>query len=55
MRDRFVFDSKENILFINFADLRIESREQVDEFARMVREAVEEHCSSEWNASGVGG
>ncbi|MCU1264879.1 MAG: multi-sensor hybrid histidine kinase [Acidobacteria bacterium] len=42
MRDRFVLDRKENILFINFADLRIESREQVDEFAGMVREAVEE-------------
>src|SRR6266850_3178622 len=41
MRDRFVLDRKENILFINFADLRIESREQVDEFARLVREAVE--------------
>ena len=42
MRDRFVLDRNENILFINFADLRIESREQVDEFARIVREAVEE-------------
>lgn len=41
MRDRFVLDRKENILFINFADLRIENREQVDEFARLVREAVE--------------
>lgn len=41
MRDRFILDKQENILFINFADLRIESREQVDELARLVREAVE--------------
>lgn len=41
MRDRFVLDEDENILFINFADLRIESREQVDELARLVGEAVE--------------
>ncbi|HXG94671.1 MAG TPA: ATP-binding protein [Blastocatellia bacterium] len=39
MQNRFILDRKENILFINFADLRIESREQVDEFARIVREA----------------
>src|SRR6266850_5349199 len=41
MRDRFILDKQENILFINFADLRIESREQVDELARLVSEAVE--------------
>lgn len=41
MRERFVLDRKENILFINFAGLRIESREQVDEMADLVREAVE--------------
>lgn len=41
LRDRFVLDQKENILFIDFAALRIESREQVDELARLVREAVE--------------
>src|SRR5215216_4598611 len=41
MRDRFVLDRKENILFINFAGVRIESREQVDEFAGLVREAYE--------------
>ncbi|MDX6710329.1 MAG: hypothetical protein QOH96_1345 [Blastocatellia bacterium] len=41
MRDRFVLDEKENILFINFAGLRIETRDQVDELARLVREAVE--------------
>jgi PAS domain S-box-containing protein len=41
MRDRFVLDRKENILFINFAGVRIESREQVDEFASLVRAAYE--------------
>jgi PAS domain S-box-containing protein len=41
MRERFVLDRKENILFINFAGVRIESREQVDEFASLVREAYE--------------
>ncbi|HEY6187862.1 MAG TPA: ATP-binding protein [Pyrinomonadaceae bacterium] len=41
MRERFVLDRKENILFINFAGLKIESREQVDEMASLVREAVE--------------
>src|SRR5215210_1551318 len=41
MRDRFVLDRKENILFINFAGMRIESREQVDEFASLVRGAYE--------------
>jgi PAS domain S-box-containing protein len=43
MRERFVLDRKENILFINFAGLRIESREQVDEMAGFVREAVEQN------------
>ncbi|HEX8090835.1 MAG TPA: ATP-binding protein [Blastocatellia bacterium] len=41
MRDRFVLDRKENILFINFAGVRIESRAQVDEFASLVRAAYE--------------
>src|SRR5215213_2557643 len=41
MRERFVLDQKENILFINFAGLRIEAREQVDEFASIVRQAYE--------------
>jgi PAS domain S-box-containing protein len=41
MRERFVLDQRENILFINFAGLKIESREQVDEMALYVREAVE--------------
>jgi PAS domain S-box-containing protein len=41
MRERFVLDRKENILFINFAGLKIERREQVDEMAGLVREAVE--------------
>ena len=36
MRERFVLDKKENILFINFDGLKIESREQVDEFAQIV-------------------
>lgn len=39
MRERFVLDKKEKILFINFDGLRIESREQVDEFAQIVFEA----------------
>ena len=41
MRERFILDQRENILFINFAGLRIEAREQVDEFASIVREAYE--------------
>jgi signal transduction histidine kinase len=41
MVERFILDQKANILFINFAGLRIESREQIDEFARRVREAYE--------------
>src|SRR2546423_13910825 len=41
MRERFVLDRKENILFINFAGLKIESRAQVDEMAGLVRAAVE--------------
>lgn len=39
MRERFILDKKENILFINFDGLKIESRQQVDEFARTVFEA----------------
>ena len=41
MRDRFILDPKENILFIDFAGLRIESRAQVEEIARLVEESVE--------------
>jgi PAS domain S-box-containing protein len=41
MRERFFLDRKENLLFINFAGLKIESRAQVDEMAGLVREAVE--------------
>jgi PAS domain S-box-containing protein len=41
LRDRFVFDPEENILFIDFAGLRIETREQVDETRRLVREILE--------------
>jgi len=40
MENRFTLDREQNILFINFADFRIESRAQVDEMARLVREAV---------------
>jgi len=41
LRDRFVFDPEENILFIDLAGLRIETREQVDETRRVVREILE--------------
>ncbi|MBA3320328.1 MAG: GAF domain-containing protein, partial [Pyrinomonadaceae bacterium] len=40
MKERFILDREQNILFINFADFRIESHAQVDEMARLVREAV---------------
>lgn len=39
MRERFVLDPAQNILFINFAGLKIESRAQVDEMAEHVRGA----------------
>jgi PAS domain S-box-containing protein len=41
LRDRFVFDPGENILFIDLAGLRIETRAQVDETRRVVREILE--------------
>jgi PAS domain S-box-containing protein len=41
LRDKFILDQKENILFINFAGLRIASREQIDLMAQIVREAYE--------------
>lgn len=41
LRDRFIFDDEENILFIDFAGLRIETRAQVDETRRLVREILE--------------
>jgi|GEM_PF-1613425 len=42
LRDRFILDPEANILCINFAGLRIESRGQVDEMSRLVREAFEQ-------------
>lgn len=41
LRDRFAYDAAENILFIDLAGLRIETREQVDETRRLVREILE--------------
>jgi PAS domain S-box-containing protein len=41
LRDRFVFDPEENILFIDLAGLRIETRDQVDETRQAVREILE--------------
>jgi HAMP domain-containing protein len=43
MRERFVFDQQQNILFINFAGLKIESREQVDEMEAIVHEVYGKH------------
>ena len=40
-QDRFVFDARENILFIDLAGLRIETREQVDEMRRLVPATLE--------------
>lgn len=45
IRDRFVFNSEENILFIDFSALRIESREQVDEMRRVLDEMLEERAT----------
>jgi PAS domain S-box-containing protein len=39
--DRFLFDAHENILFIDLAGLRIETREQVEEMRRAVRARLE--------------
>jgi PAS domain S-box-containing protein len=41
LRDRFKFDDDENILFIDLAGLRIETREQVEETRALVREILE--------------
>ena len=41
LRDPFVFDPEENTLFIDLAGLRIETREQVEETRRVVREILE--------------
>ncbi len=41
LRDRFKFDQEENLLFIDFAGLRIETRQQLDETRRLVREILE--------------
>ena len=49
LRDRFIFDSGENILFINLAALRIESREQVDEICRVTSEIIEQHDGRSYN------
>lgn len=43
LRDRFIFDPAENILFINLAALRIESRQQVDEICAATSEIIEQH------------
>ncbi|HEV7798496.1 MAG TPA: ATP-binding protein [Pyrinomonadaceae bacterium] len=43
LRDRFIFDPKENILFINLAALRIESRQQVDEICGATSEIIEQY------------
>lgn len=43
LRDRFIFDPEENILFINLAALRIESRQQVDEICGATSEIIEQH------------
>ena len=41
LRDRFVFDPEESILFIDLAGLRIETRDQVDETRQAAREILE--------------
>src|SRR5262249_210488 len=41
IKDRFIFDTEENILFIDFRGLRIETREQVDEMRRVMHEIFE--------------
>jgi propionate CoA-transferase len=43
MRERFVLDRQQNILFIDFAGLKIESREQVDEMEEIVHEVYRKH------------
>jgi signal transduction histidine kinase/HAMP domain-containing protein len=43
MRERFALDQQQNILFINFAGLRIESREQVDEMEEIVEGVYSRH------------
>src|SRR5215813_10699459 len=43
MRERFVFDQQQNILFIDFAGLKIESREQVDEMEEIVHGVYRKH------------
>ncbi|MEO6390890.1 MAG: PAS domain S-box protein, partial [Pyrinomonadaceae bacterium] len=41
LRDRFIFDPVENILFIDLAGLRIETRADVEETRQAVRESLE--------------
>lgn len=43
MRERFVLDQQQNILFIDFAGLKIESREQVDEMEAIVHGVYRKH------------
>jgi signal transduction histidine kinase/HAMP domain-containing protein len=43
MRERFVLDQQQNILFINFSGLKIESHEQVDEMEGIVHGIYEQH------------
>jgi hypothetical protein len=43
MRERFVLDQQQNILFINFAGLKIESQEQVDEMEEIVHRIYGTH------------
>jgi signal transduction histidine kinase len=43
MRERFVLDQQQNILFIDFAGLKIESREQVDEMEEIVHGVYRKH------------
>jgi PAS domain S-box-containing protein len=41
LRDRYVFDAAENILFIDLGGLRIETRAQVDDTCQLVRETLD--------------
>jgi hypothetical protein len=43
MRERFELDQQRNILFINFAGLKIESHEQVGEMEEIVHGIYERH------------
>ncbi len=43
MRERFILDPHQNILFIDFAGLRIESRNQVDEMQEIIQRIYQDH------------